>query len=79
MMGYSATSAMSTNDGETMYHARRRSGTPRERRRVVPPAVAVAASMMDQNVFRACSIWVCAVFSASSGVTEPARASLTFL
>src|SRR5215218_7213866 len=41
MIGYSATSAISSMDGETMSHARRRSGTPRERRRV--PAAAVGA------------------------------------
>src|SRR5215212_9687025 len=46
MIGYSATRAMSRSDGDTMNHARRRSGTPRERRRVVPAAVGAVAVAM---------------------------------
>src|SRR3712207_2965663 len=47
MIGYSATRAMSRSDGETMNHARRRSGMPRERRRCAGPAAvdAVAVAM----------------------------------
>jgi hypothetical protein len=44
-MGYAATSAISTSDGETMYAARRRSEIPRERRPTGVPVVMDAASI----------------------------------
>src|SRR5215217_7346293 len=50
MIGYSATSAISRSDGETMSHARRRSGIPRERRRV--PTAAVGAVAVDMVLER---------------------------
>src|SRR5947209_6973175 len=46
MIGQTATTAISTNDGATMKAARRRSGSPRERRRAgAVPAVVEATAM----------------------------------
>ena len=78
-IGYTATSAISSIEGAVISHARRRSGIPRERRTCVPACTEAASAMIDQNVSSAACISVWAVFSASSGETRPASASLTFL
>ena len=84
-MGYAATSAMSTIDGDTMRNARRRSERPLERRCVCCGGAAsvteVVASAMtiDQKVANALSIASLAFFIASCGDWRPARASLTLL
>jgi hypothetical protein len=48
-MGYAATSAMSTIDGETMRNARRRSERPLERRCVYGAAETVVVSAMSSS------------------------------
>ena len=78
-IGYTATSAISAIEGAVISHARRRSGTPRERRICVPACTEAASAMMDQNVSSALCISVWAVLRASSADTRPASASLTFL
>jgi hypothetical protein len=78
MIGQTATSAMSTSDGVVISHAKRRSGTPRERRFGVPTCTEAASAMADQNVSNAFCMSDWAFFSASSGEVRPASASLTF-
>ena len=78
MMGYAATIKIRISDGVTINFAKRRSGMPRERRRV-PADIEAASAMTDQNVSNAACICVLAFFRASSGETRPASASLTFL
>ncbi len=71
--------AMSAIDGAVMNTARRRSGTPRERRCAGRPAgMAAVSAIGDQKVSNADCMSVCAFFSASSGDICPASAALTF-
>jgi hypothetical protein len=46
MIGYAATIRIRISDGETISHAKRRSGIPRERRGLAATPVTLAASIV---------------------------------